>query len=96
MFHYCIFVERRLLLAAYPLGLRPRKRSLWPQQKHEERRTRQTIHDRCASDPWYGFIRGNSSFVVVVRLYSHGIVLVRLQISYVGLAFCYCNVHFTE
>ena len=30
-------------------------------------------------DSSFGFIRGNSSFVVVVRLYSHGIVLVRLQ-----------------
>ena len=39
----------------------------------------QTIHDRCASHPWFCFIRGNSSFAVVVRLYSHEIVLVRLQ-----------------
>src|SRR3984957_12115277 len=62
-----------------PLGLRPRKRSLRLQQKHEQRRTRQTIHERYASDPWFGFIRGKSSFVVVVPIYSHGIVLVRLQ-----------------
>jgi hypothetical protein len=79
MFHYCFFVERRLLFAAYLRGSATPKAQPSAATKARTKTNKADYPHQCVSDPWFGFFRDNSSFVVVVRLFSHGIVLVRLQ-----------------
>src|SRR5260370_34708815 len=95
MFHYCPFVERRLLFAAYLRGSATPKAQPSAATK-ARRKTNKADYPRS--------MRLRS----VVRLYSWQFVLCRgcspllsrnrscaLAILSVGLAFCYCNVHCT-
>ena len=80
MFHYCFVVERRLLLAAYLRGVCDPESAALGCNKSTKKDEQGRLSTMDAPPiPRFGFMRGNSSVIVVVRLYSHGIVLVRLQ-----------------
>jgi hypothetical protein len=83
MFHYYTFVERRLLFAAYLAWVCDPESAAFgcnkSTNKDEQCRLSTTDTTPIRGSALFAVIR---PFVVVVRLYSHGIVLVRLQFCY--------------
>jgi hypothetical protein len=79
MFHYCSFLEDGCFCSLPPWVFDPKSAAFGCNKStNEDEQGRLSTMD-APPIRGSGFMRGNSSFIVVVRLYSHGIVLVRLQ-----------------